>query len=145
MKRLTGTCGEAVVDEASVVGRGESAQNHVASVARVVEQRMSDMLHVDAYLMGAACLKHAFDHAYISERFDSGIVGDGMFPVVAFGKDRHLKPVFQRSAYIAFDASVGRGGLAPHHCYVFAFSGLVEKLFSERCLGVGSLGHNEQS
>ena len=61
VKGLTGTDGETVAYELAVFCELYTSQYLVASIPGVVEQRMADMFHVGADLMGAAGLKHASD------------------------------------------------------------------------------------
>ena len=56
MKGLTRAQLEAVVNELGIAGGTVTAQDLVAAIAGIVEQRVTDVLHVDTDLVGAACL-----------------------------------------------------------------------------------------
>ena len=106
---------------------------------------MPYVAHVDAYLMGTAGFEHAFHYGHRPQRLNGPVVCHGVFAIVTGRKYIHLKAVAQRTAYIAFDASVGGVGTPPYNGYVFTLGGLVEELLSKVGLGIGSLCHHQQS
>ena len=56
MQNLSRTEGETVLDELAVFLRTETFEDLASSVFIVAEKRVSDVLHVDAYLMRASGL-----------------------------------------------------------------------------------------
>ena len=65
---LTRACLKAVLDELTVLAVSGPFQDLVASVTLVTEKRVSDMFHVNPYLMRAACkqidgkIKYIYDN-----------------------------------------------------------------------------------
>ena len=59
MQSLSGTNFKAVLDKLAVSAVSGSFKDLVAAIALVAEQRVSQMLHVDPYLVSAACFKTA--------------------------------------------------------------------------------------
>ena len=145
VERLAWALLEAVVDELGIARRGVAAQYLVAAVALVVEQRMPYVTHVNANLVGAASLELALYHRHMIQVLDGVIVGHGMLALVALGEYRHLQAVAQAAPYVALDGAVHLFHGSPHHRYVLPLRGLVEELQSQRCLGVRSLGNDEET
>ena len=142
---LSRTYRKAIFNELAVFGGGGAAQYLVAAVAYIVEQRMPDMLHVYANLMGAPRLKHAFHHGNIAKRLNYRIMRYGVFARgVTVGQNCHLQAVLGVTPDVPLDAPFAWFGDAPYHSHIFAFGGLVEELTPEMRLGVGCLGHNQQ-
>ena len=88
---LPGADGETIVDELSVFREGGSFENLVAPISCIVEEGMSFMLHVYAYLVSASGLKNTFDKGHVAELLQNLIVGDGMFADRGIGEDGHLE------------------------------------------------------
>ena len=82
MKGLSRTDLEAVLHKLPVLGVGGSFEDHVAPVADIIEEDMSDMLHVDSDLMSAPCFQHTLDQSHITVTFQWIIMGDGMLALV---------------------------------------------------------------
>ena len=140
MQRLTGTYLKAILDKLAVFGRALAAEDLVATVAGVGQQRVAYMLHVNAYLMRAPCFEATAYHRRISQTFHHLVVGHGM---LAIGEHGHLEAVLRIAAHIPDDGAHRRIGHAPHHSHIFAAGGLFKKLAAEIGLGIGRLGHHE--
>jgi len=82
---MPGANSEAIVDELPVLGKHGSLYDLIAAVGVVVKQRMPDMLHMNADLVGAARFQDALYQGNITETFQYFIVGNGFFSVLAFG------------------------------------------------------------
>ena len=61
VKRLSRAKVEAVVDELFVFLCGQSFEYFRTTVFLVIEKRMSEALHVNAYLVCASCFEPTFD------------------------------------------------------------------------------------
>ena len=145
VERLAGADFEAVVDELFIGAGGVAAENLVAAVAGVGEERMADVAHVGADLVGAAGLEDAFHQRHVGEGFEDLIVGDGVFPLVGIGRENgHLEAILGVAADVPLDSADGGVGDAPYQRAVFALGGFVEELTAEVSLGVGGLGHDEE-
>lgn len=93
MQGLTGTDFETVVYKLFVFAEMSSFQDFMTAIAFVVEQRVPDIFHVYANLMGASGLKHTFHQRDVAQPFQHLIVSDGMFSLSRVGHDGHLHPV----------------------------------------------------
>src|SRR5260370_29255910 len=72
-----------------------------AGIERIADDRVSDVLHVHAYLMRAAGADAAAEEGDVAERLDDFIVGDR---AAAAGNDRHAPA----GARVASDPRVAR-------------------------------------
>ena len=145
MQGLSRTESETICHEL-VVGRAALApQDDIPAIAGIVEQRVSDMTHVNTYLMCAPGLEDTTHHAYRAERLYHLIVRDGMLATVAIGENRHFESVARIAVDVANHSTDPWIGNTPEHSYIFAPGGLLEKLTSEAGLGIRSLCHNKQS
>ena len=90
---LTGAGVETVLHEGFVGSRGDAAQDLVATIAGIVEQRVADMAHVHADLVGATGFEHALDGRYVGEVFEGMVVSDSVFALRTVGEDGHLQAV----------------------------------------------------
>lgn len=71
---------EAVAHELAVFCRRSAAENLVAAVAGVVQERVPQMLHVYTDLVGAPGLEHTFHHRHIVQRLEIAILSQKTFP-----------------------------------------------------------------
>ena len=146
MQGLTPAYLEAVAHKCLIGAAALAAQDLHASVALVGKQRMADVAHVGADLMGAPCLQDTFHQGDVAEALEHLVVGDGgLAQLGAWRQHRHAQPVLRVAADVALYASLVLGDVAPYQCYVAAVGGLVEELQSEACLCVCCLCHDEQS
>ena len=145
MQSLTWAELHAVMDECLVGCRLLSTQDLAASVAFVAEERMPYVPHVCPDLMRPSCLKMTFHERDRPEALQHLIMSDGRFAhLTVHWIDIHLQSVFCMSAYIARYGSLVVGKGAPDKCIVLASAGMVEELLCQMCLGVGSLGNDQQ-
>lgn len=86
---------KAIVYKGFVFCRRHTSEDLVASVACVIEQRMTYMAHMDAYLMCASGLKDATDKSDMGKSLDGLIVSDGVFAHISVRKYGHLQSVAQ--------------------------------------------------
>ena len=99
---LTRTNIEAVMDKGAVGGGAVAAQNFLTAVAFVVEERVSEALHVDADLVGTPRFQSALDEGDMPQAFQHAVVSDGGFARrVVVGQDGHLQTVFGISPDVA--------------------------------------------
>ena len=107
MKYLPRTKPEAVLDECLIGRRPLTAQNLSTTITLIAEQRMSDVLHVGAYLVGAPCFQPALYQCRIAETLDDPPMGDGRFPDFRVGrKDGHALTVAWVTPDVALYASL---------------------------------------
>src|SRR5580692_4190000 len=81
---MPGTDGEAIIDELLVLAEHSAFYDLVAPISVVVEQGMTDMLHMHPDLVGPARLQHTLYQGGIAESLQYAIVGDGFFAIVSF-------------------------------------------------------------
>ena len=81
MEGLSGQNLEAIFHELPVFGKGSPLQDLATSIIGIIEQRMSDMLHVNPDLVGPASLKPAFNQGDIPQLLQYFIMGNGSFPL----------------------------------------------------------------
>ena len=58
-----------VLDKLPVFAKSGSTQNLVATVIRIVKQRMIDVFHVDTNLVSASCFQFAFNQTNVANSF----------------------------------------------------------------------------
>ena len=69
MQAMTWNFSEAVFNKLTVFRECSTFYNSVAAVEIVVEQRMSDMLEMHAYLVCSSCLETTFNQSDVIEMF----------------------------------------------------------------------------
>ena len=146
VERLPGAEGEAVVYEGAVGGRGVAAQYLIAAIAFVVEERVTDVPHVDAYLMGAPRLEAAFHQGDVSETFQYPIVRDGWLAHLALRREAgHPQAILWVASDVALDATFVLRETSPHERIILSSGSLDEELVAQVSLGLGRLGDDEQA
>ena len=126
MQAVTGHQAEAVLDELPVFRKGRSFQYPVAAVSLVVEQRVSDILHVDADLVRAPRFEAALDEVHVAEPLEHAVVRDGMLARFAVGKYGHLHPVAQAAADVSGHGAFVGLHVAPYQRVVDPVDRMVE-------------------
>lgn len=101
MQCLTWTYVETVENELTVSPRGGALEYLVATIALVIEERMPNVFHVYAYLMGASCLEDTLYEGDIAYAFEHPVVSDGVLAYCGVGEDGHLQSVVWVSGYLA--------------------------------------------
>ena len=145
MQSLTWAELHTVMDECLVGCRLLSAQDLAASVAFVAEERMPYVPHVCPDLMRTTCFQMALYQCDRPEALQHFIMSDGRFAhLTIHWIDIHLQSVFCVSAYIARYSSLVVAKGAPDKCIVLASAGMVKELLCQMCLGIGSLGNDQQ-
>ena len=145
VQRLTRAEGEAVVDELLVFGVEGALQDPVAAVAGVVEERVSDVVHMDADLVRASGLQHAFHEGDVAQALQHAEVGDGVLSLRFVAADAEAQPVVGIPADRGVDGPAVFGDIAPDQGPVAPFDGMVEELAGQLDLGRVSLGYDQQS
>lgn len=146
VKRLAWASLETMVDESLVTGGGKSAQDDVAAIARIVEQRVSDVAHVGANLVCAPSFEDTLNKRDVAEALNDAIVCDGMLPNLGvLGKHGHLQPVLGVAGDVAAYCSLVFPDVSPNEGVVAATRSLIEELHAEFCLCVGSLCHDKKA
>ena len=141
VKCLAGAYLEAVLHKLHIFARGCSSQHLVATISRVVKQWMSDMFHVNTYLVSATGFQLASHHCYMRKVFKHGVMCYSRLAHIAFGENGHLQSGVETSAYVAFHSAVFVVECSPHQGYVLSFCCFVEKLFAKRCFCIGCFCH----
>jgi hypothetical protein len=142
---MPGANSEAIVDELPVLGKHGSLYDLIAAVGVVVKQRMPDMLHMNADLVGAARFQDALYQGNITETFQYFIVGNGFFSVLAFGVGIEQFAKALVSAYVGHDRTGIFREVAPNKGHVLPADGMVEELFSEAADGPFSFGEHHEA
>lgn len=147
MQRLSRTEGEAVLYILAVFLSAESFEDFAATVFIIGEERMSDMLHVYAYLMGTSGLEPALDEGDIRELLEHSPVRDRLFRLRTVLEVPNA--VDSAVSVIARQGSFNRSALllerTPNECVIGAFGGMVEELTGEMGLRFGRLSNKEQT
>lgn len=117
----------------------------MSAVPFVVEERMADVFHVYADLVGTSGFQYAFHQCDVAQSFQNLIVCYGMFALCRVGQNRHLHPVLRVSSDVAGDGSFVFVDDSPYQRVVFTFGGLVVELQAQAGFGVGCLGYDQQS
>ncbi len=136
---------KAIRNELFILAESGSFQDLVASVGLVSEKRMSDGLHVDAYLVSSSCFKAALYLAYVTEPLQNGIVGYGRLTVFPIWKDSHYFSIFQTSAYVTLYRTLVIADISPHEGGIFSFYAVLKKLFGKKGLCIFVFGDQKQA
>ena len=147
MQRLARTEGEAVLDILAVFLCAESFEDFAATVFIIGEERMSDMLHVYAYLMGTSGLEPALDEGDIRELLEHSPVRDRLFRLrtvleVPYAVDSAVAVIARQGS---FDCAALLLERTPDERVIGAFGGMVEELTGEVGLRFGRLSNKEQT
>lgn len=147
MQSLSRADFQAILHELFVFCGGVSSQDLHSPIPFVGEQSVSDVLHMDAYLVGSARLQPTLHERYVTEPFQHPVVGDRMFGVGVFPlrEDREEHPVLRVAAQVARDGSLVLGEVAPNKRIVQTFGRLIEELFAQMGFGILVLGDDEQA
>ncbi len=147
---------EAVDDGLGIIRQQIGLGPEGRAVIRVADQRMADMGHVDADLMGAACFEIAADHGGQRSRIrffvialDDLIVRDRLTRiVVAFALDGALDPV-AGAAERRVDRSLQSARAAPDNRHIGTLqrpgAAMVSKLVGEMAVSQVVLGDNHDA
>ena len=79
MEGLAWTYLKTIVNELHILARVVATQHHVAAIPGIVEQRVTDMLHVHAYLVCAPGFELAPHHRHMRQVFERVEVRHRMF------------------------------------------------------------------
>src|SRR5688572_13686939 len=93
MQCLSGDHFKTVLNELLVLGKRGTLQNFVPAIFIVVEDGMTDMLHVYPYLMRTPCFKFTPHQRNVSKSFDDLVMCYCMLAVIAVWKYIHDFPV----------------------------------------------------
>ena len=145
VQRLTRTSLEAVLHKLAVGSRGGTLENLVATVALVVEERVSQVLHVHTDLVRTSRLENTLHESHIADAVQHLVVCHRMLAYGGVGKHSHLQAVVRVARYLAAHGTRLLLERAPYERVVVALGRLVEELYAQRRLGIGSLRHHEQS
>ncbi len=146
MQGLTRTQLEAILDIGLVRSCALTAQNFRTAIALVGKQRMADVLHVGTNLMRASRFQATLDERGIAIALQHAVVGDGALAHVASGReDGHTLTVTRVTADVAFNKPRVFREVAPDQCLIAAVGVVVEELGTQLRLGIGCLGHHEQT
>ena len=120
---------EAVLDKLLILRKGCTLQYLVATIALIVEERVTYILHMNANLMGTARFETALHQRYIAIAFQHRIVRNCVFTLRAVGKDIHLVAVLRVATDMACYCTLVLHEVAPHERNIAALRGVVEELF----------------
>ena len=146
MQGLTRTQLEAVLDIGLIRSRALTTQNLSTTIALISKQRMADVLHVGADLMGASCFQPTLYERGIAIALQHLIVGDGRLADVATGRvNSHTLTVAHITTDITFYTPGILSEVAPHKCLIRAVGIVIEELGTQFSLGIGCLRHHQQT
>lgn len=137
--------GETVLDELFVFGKRGAFQYPVAAVPFVVEQRVSYIFHVDAYLVRSPCFETALYKCDVAVTFQYAVMCDGVFTVAPVREYGHFETVAHATAYVARDGTFVLLEVTPYECDVTSGNSMFEKLSRQSRVGFFVLGYDEQS
>ena len=107
---------------------------------------MTDVLHVSPDLVSTARLQAAFHQCGVAKVLNHPPMGDGRLAYFRVRrKDSHALTVTGVATYVALYASFALSKVPPHQGMIAAMGIVVEELYAKFGLGLGRLGHNEQS
>ena len=127
--------------------RAQTFENLASAVFVVAEQRVSDMLHMRPYLMGASGLQFAFEECHIGELLQHPPVGDGFFGLrtvlqIPYAIDSAVSVIARQSTG---DCPALLFECTPYEGIIGALGGMLEELMSEVCLRLRCLGDEQQT
>ncbi len=130
MECLERACLKTILYKLLIFCKCGAFQDFIASVAGIVEEGMSLGEHMDANLMCAPGLQHAFHACDISESLHNFIVGDCMLPNLRIFKHCHLKFIARIASDIAYNSAAVGIEITPYQRDIFSAGRLVEELES---------------
>ena len=147
MQHLSRTEGEAVLNKLAVFLRTQSFEDFASAVFLIAEERVSDMLHMHAYLVCASRFQSALDERDIRELLEHSPVGDSLFGLrtfleVPYAVDSAVAVIACQST---FDSAALLFECTPYEGIIGALGGMVEKLLGKMCLRFRRLGYKQQS
>ena len=145
MECLTRHEAEAVFDKLLVAREGGAFEDAVATIGGIVEEGVSEVLHVGTYLMGAACLQDAFHEGDVAETLQDMPVCDGVLAAVGVIRHVHDATILRGALKVAHNGARVLIEAAPDEGVVLALDGVLEELLGEDGLGIFVLGDEEQS
>ena len=142
---LAGTKFETVLDELLVLGINGSLTDFRTSISLVVEERMTDMAHMDPYLMGSASFQLAFHNSHEAETLQYPVMGYRALALLRVVIDSETEAVIGVSANIAVNGAIILFYIAPNHCDIASFDGVLKELARKPELGFVILGNYQQA
>ena len=82
---MTRTNSKRIFNKLPVFRKHCSFYNSVATINLIIKQRMTDMLHVNAYLVRASCFKFTLNQRYISKSFKHFVVCNRFLAMITVG------------------------------------------------------------
>ena len=144
MERLARQEAKTIVDKLLIFREGGTFKDLVASIGSIVEERMTNMLHMGSDLMRAACLQHTFDKRDITKRFDNTPMRDGIFSPFGIVSNMHHPTVMGRTFKIAYNGTLVLVKAAPNQGVVLTLDGVVEELLGQDNLRILVLGNKKE-
>src|SRR5579871_167487 len=83
VQRMPRANGKTIFYKLFVFAENSSFDNFVAAISVIIEQWVTDMLHMHTYLVRTTRFKHTLDKRYISKSFQNGIMGNSFFSIFA--------------------------------------------------------------
>ena len=145
MKCLTRTNVEAVVYELFVFAEMSAFQNLMATVTFVVEQYMSDVLHVYTDLVGTSGFEYTFHKCDISQTFQYLIVRNCMFSLSRIAHDSHLHTVFGVTSDVSSNCTFIFFYDSPYQSIIFTFGCFIVELHAQTGFGIRSFGYYQKA
>ena len=119
VKGLTRQKAKTVLNELFVFSKGSAFKNGVSTIAGVIEQGVTNGLHVCADLMRPARLQSTFNQGDITQSFNNLVMGDAYFSGTSVWKNCHLKSVFGMTTNMPLHSSFFFFYVSPNQCDVF--------------------------
>ena len=145
MKGLPRTDIKTVADKLLVFGIDCSLADLRTAVAGIIEERMTDMVHMHPDLMSPAGLQAAFHHSHIAIAFKHTVMRDCMLAFVPFGINLEAETVIRVAADIACNGPLVLLDIAPDHCDILSLDSMAEELPCQIELGIIILRHHQKS
>ncbi len=131
VQRVPGHDVESLLHKHFVLAEHRAFHNVIAAIALIAEQRVPDVFHVYANLVGAAGFEIALYEAHKIQSFQHFVMRDGPFAMIAFRENGKHLPVFAVAAHMPAHSTLVGFGFAPNHCVISALYGVVKKLFGQ--------------
>lgn len=146
-----GMQGTAVADIKTVVYKllvfriNSAFQDFVTTIFPVVEQCVTNMLHVHPDLVGPAGFQNTFHQGNVIEPFQHFIMGDGMFTGFSVGIGIEHFTEIPVPGDMCIDCSLVFLHVTPYQRRIFPFYRMIEELFGQVCSSLTGFSNYNQA
>ena len=120
---------ETIFDKLLILREGGTLQYLVATVTLIVEERVTDILHMNTNLVRSSRLESALHQSNIAVALQHLVVSNGVLTLRAIGKDIHLVAILRVATNMSRNSTLVVSQVTPHERNVATLCGVVEELF----------------